>query len=221
MRLRYVCRCFPEIIYVVSALRFQSVFLECCTYKSALPSRVSPLNCRTYTIRQRNVVGFSSNDVCTDVLLTCDSRVRLHVNDVVCVCRRECACEPPRLGTVCSGGSVRMISEGVSTRMCASASRRPAGVTVTLGARTGGLAGGGAAAATGAGAGTSSAGVWLRFAAGCRPPINLLHTRVGGTPRTNIQDTAVAGEFSISYTFSRQVVMVPAKHTRGCSLQFL
>lgn len=36
----------------------------------------------------------------------------------------------------CRRGSVRMISEGVSTRMCASASRSPPAVTVTLGART-------------------------------------------------------------------------------------
>lgn len=58
---------------------------------------------------------------------------------------------------MCSGGSVRMISEGVSTRMCASASRRPPGVTVTLGARTGGgLAGAGGAA--GAGGGAAGAG---------------------------------------------------------------
>lgn len=39
----------------------------------------------------------------------------------------------------CSGGKVRMISEGVSTRMCASASSSPPAVTVTLGARTGAL----------------------------------------------------------------------------------
>lgn len=61
----------------------------------------------------------------------------------------------------CSLGSVRMISEGVSTRMCASASRSPPAVTVTLGARTGpagGPPGGGAAGAGGAAGGAEGGG---------------------------------------------------------------
>lgn len=59
------------------------------------------------------------------------------------VCARVSAYASARVGTVCvrgwwcaRRGSVRMISEGVSTRMCASASRSPPAVTVTLGART-------------------------------------------------------------------------------------
>lgn len=81
-------------------------------------------------------------------------------------------------GTVCRGcarrGSVRMISEGVSTRMCASASRSPRAVTVTLGARTagaalGGAGGAGAAGGAGGGAGGAAAGAGLGAAA-AEPP---------------------------------------------------
>lgn len=58
-----------------------------------------------------------------------------------------------------SRGSVRMISEGVSTRMCASASRSPPAVTVTLGARTGAPAGpGGGTAGDCGGAGCGGGG---------------------------------------------------------------
>lgn len=69
-----------------------------------------------------------------------------------------------RGGGCCRRGSVRMISEGVSTRICASASRSPPAVTVTLGARTGAAGGGGVAC--GAAGGGAGAGVAAAAAAG-------------------------------------------------------
>lgn len=87
-------------------------------------------------------------------------------------------------------GSVRIISEGVSTRMCASASRSPPAVTVTLGARTAPgaptIAGTAAPAATdvtapggtsgptggaGAGAGVGVVGVVVPLPVSLSPPV--------------------------------------------------
>ena len=72
-------------------------------------------------------------------------------------------------------GSVRMISDGVSTRMCASASRSPPAVTVTLGARTVPLGGaacctGGAGDGAGAGGACGTGGAGAGAGLGERPP---------------------------------------------------